>query len=108
METMLAEILAELKIELGVTETADIAILTSKISGAIREIKLARRYRGMSDTFITTDMQNYYSNVKNLASYDYCLVGAEFEKGHSENGINRSYANRSDCFTGVLPIVEFA
>lgn len=108
METMLAEILAELKIELGVTETADIAILTSKISGAIREIKLARRYRGMSDTFITTDMQNYYSNVKNLASYDYCLVGAEFEKGHSENGINRSYADRDSCFVGIVPIADLA
>lgn len=104
---MLAEILAELKIELGVTETADIDLLTSKISGAIREIKLARKYKSKTDEYIATDMLNFYSNIKNLASYDYCLIGAEFQKAHNENGTNRTYANRSDCFTGVLPIANF-
>lgn len=106
METMIAEILAELKIELNVTSASDIALLTSKINGAVREIKLARKYKNMSDTYIVTDMQNYYSNVKNLATYDYCLNGAEFQKGHSENGINRTYADRSSCFVGVIPIAE--
>lgn len=108
METMIAEILAELKIELSVTDVADVSVLTSKINGAVREVKLARRYRNKTDEYINTDMLNYYSNVKNLAAYDYCLIGAEFQSSHNENGTNRGYTKRSDCFIGVLPIVEFA
>lgn len=106
METMIAEILAELEIELDVTSVSDIALLTSKINGAVREIKLTRKYENMSDVYIATDMQNYYSNVKNLATYDYCLNGAEFQKGHSENGINRTYTDRASCFVGVIPIAK--
>lgn len=106
METMINDILTELKIELEVTEDSDIALLTSKINGAVREIKLSRNYRGYSDDYINSDLENYYSNIKNLAAYDYCLVGGEFQKSHAENGINRSFSDRNDCFNGVVPIAE--
>ncbi|PXV88459.1 hypothetical protein C8E03_108186 [Lachnotalea glycerini] len=106
MGTMIDEILEELTIELEVTEDSDIALLTSKIKGAIREVKLARKYKGKTDTYIEEDIQSYYSNIKNLAAYDFCLVGGEFQTSHSENGISRSFADRNDCFDGVLPIAE--
>lgn len=106
METMVNEILEELTIELEVTEDSDIALLTSKIRGAVREIKLARKYKGKTDTYIEEDIQNYYSNIKNLATYDFCMVGGEFQTSHSENGISRSFTKRNDCFEGVLPIAE--
>lgn len=106
METMINEILEELTIELEVTEDFDIALLTSKINGAVREIKLARKYKSKTDEYIESDLQNYYSNIKNLAAYDFCMVGGEFQKSHSENGISRSFADRNDCFDGVLPIAE--
>lgn len=106
METMINEILEELTIELEVNEDSDIALLTSKIKGAIREVKLARKYKGKSDDFIEKDIKNYHSNIKNLSAYDFCLVGGEFQTSHSENGISRSFTKRNDCFDGVLPIAE--
>ena len=102
--TTFNEILESLKITLDVTEDKDIAILTEILNDAIAEIKAARKYpSGMSAADIEADMQNYISNVKKLAKYDYTKLGAEGEESHSENGTSRSYFERAKCFDGVPP-----
>ena len=45
-ETLINEILSELKIELEVESEQDILLLQSKINGAVREIKQKRNYAG--------------------------------------------------------------
>lgn len=105
--TTLNSILQSLELTLGVTEASDIAILTEILNNAMYEIQKARRYPlNMSQADIDADMENYISNVKHLASYDYSRIGAEGEDSHSENGINRSYDDRAKCFYGVLPFAK--
>ena len=107
-ETIIA-ILTSLKITLGVTEDADIAILSEVLNDAISEIKEARKYPSdMPVSEIEEDMLKYISNVKKLTKYDYNQVGAEFQSSHNENGVSRSYGDRRKCFDGVVPFcVQF-
>ena len=98
------EILESLKITLGVTKETDIAILSEILNDAIAEIKEARKYPSdMSASEIEADLQNYISNIKKLSKYDYSQIGGEFEKSHSENGVNRTFEDRRKCFDGVVP-----
>lgn len=102
METLLAELLADLQIELGVTESGDIAILTVKIKNAAREVRQTRNYpSSYTEETIVSDLEKYYSNIRKLAMYDYNQVGAELQNSHSENGVGRSYIERAECFNGV-------
>ena len=87
-ETLINEILSELKIELEVESEQDILLLQSKIKGAVREVK------------------NYFSNIKNLAMYDYGMIGGEFQKSNSDNGISVSMESRDGIFAGIVPIAQ--
>ena len=70
-ETLINEILSELKIELEVESEQDILLLQSKINGAVREVKQKRNYAGRyTEEYVVNDLQNYFSNIKNLAMYD--------------------------------------
>lgn len=98
------QILESLKITLGVTEVKDITILTEILNDAIAEIKEARKYPSdMTASEIEADLQNYISNIKKLSKYDYSQIGGEFEKSHSENGVNRTFEDRRKCFDGIYP-----
>ena len=98
------EILESLEKSLGVTEDADITILTEILNDAIAEIQEARHYPSdMSVSDIEADLANYISNIKKLSKYDYSQIGGEFEKSHSENGVSRSFEDRRKCFDGVVP-----
>lgn len=44
MESLVNEVLEDLITELGLTEASDIAVLTSKIRNAYREVKRTRNY----------------------------------------------------------------
>ena len=90
-ETLINEILSELKIELEVESEQDILLLQSKIKGAVREVKQKR---------------NYFSNIKNLAMYDYGMIGGEFQKSNSDNGISVSMESRDSIFAGIVSIAQ--
>lgn len=107
MELLLNEILTDLTTELGLTESYDIAILKSKIKNSIREVKRSRNYQGHhAEEFIFKDMEKYYSNIRELALYDYNQVGAEGETSHSENGTSRAWKERKECLVGIVPFVS--
>lgn len=107
MEELQAEILAELKIEMGITLDSDIAILNVKLKNAIREVKQAIGYRpNHKDTFILNDIKNYVGQIKDLTMYDYSLIGGEGEKVHSENGTRREWKDRKDCFAGIVRFAD--
>lgn len=100
----ISAILTSLKITLGVTEEADITILSEVLNDAIAEVKEARKYPSdMSASEIEADMLKFISNVKKLTKYDYNQIGAELQDAHSENGVSRSYSDRRRCFDGVVP-----
>lgn len=97
------EILSSLEVTLGVTEEADITILTEILKDAISEIKEARKYpSGMDASKIEEDLHKYISNIKKLTKYDYNQIGVEYQESHNENGISRQYMERRKCFDGIV------
>lgn len=103
MEPLVNEILEDLTTELGLTEESDLVVLSSKVRNAYREVKRARNYQsGHTQEFIDRDMENFYSNIRELALYDFNQVGAEGQTSHSENGTSRVWKDRKECLNGVF------
>lgn len=107
MSALSEEILSDLITELDVKDNDEIAKLSIKVKNAEREVKKARNYpNNYTDSMIEEDLESYYSNIKELALYDYNQIGAEGEKSHSENGTSRTWKDRKECLNGVYPFVK--
>lgn len=102
------EIFADLSAELSVSdENFNETLLLSKVRNAMREVKRARKYpKTYSDSQIEEDMYDYYSNIRNIALYDYNKIGAEFQNSMGENGTNRVFSDRKSLFNGICPFVR--
>lgn len=107
MEALRNEISTDLITELGIKDNAEISALNVKVKNAIREVKRARNYPShYTNEMISNDMENYYSNIKDIALYDYNQIGAEGQTSHSENGTSRTWKDRKECFNGIIPFVH--
>lgn len=105
LEELKENIVAELSNELSKDDDYDESVLESKVAQAIREVKNARKYPSYyTDVMIASDLERFYSNVYNIALYEYNQVGVDFQTGHSENGTNRTYSDRSKLFYGIIPL----
>lgn len=111
MNEMLEEIFANLRDEI----MADVAqadlfsetLLRAKIKGAFREVKRARNYpKSYTEAQIEEDMQEYISNIEDIARYDYNSVGSEGLSSYSADGTSIHYKDRDKLFYGVLPIAR--
>lgn len=103
-----AEIIDDLSAELRQVEpTFKVELLAAKVKAAMMDVKRRRNYAAVSytDDQIAADMEQFYSNIRNVALYDYNQVGDEFQTGHTENGVTRQYTNRESLFIGVAPFV---
>lgn len=99
------ELINDLTAELEGQPTFSSSLLKQKVVGAIREVKRARKYPSYyTDEQINKDLYEYYSNIRNIALYDFSQVGAPFEESHNENSVNRSWSDRNKLFSGVLPL----
>ena len=102
------ELIADLTLELSVEPTFNAMALTQKVINAIREVKIARKYPSYyTEAQIKNDLYGFYSNIRNIALYDYNKIGGEFETTHSENSVSRTWDKRNDLFCGVIPISKF-
>lgn len=106
MLTLEYELLEDLTEELSATDPKfKPELIKPKIKNAIREVRKARNYpKHYTESAIAEDLQDFYSNIRALALYDYNMVGAEFEESHSENSVSRSWKDRSKLFSGVIPL----
>lgn len=105
--TLQDEIIADLTLELGAEPTFNADALRQKVINAIREVKTARKYPSYyTEEQIARDLYNFYSNVRNIALYDYNKIGGEFEQSHNENSVNRSFVDRNSLFGGVIPLCK--
>lgn len=103
MESLVNEILEDLTTELGLTEESDLVVLTSKIRNAYREVKRTRNYQsGHTQEFIDRDMEGFYSNIRELALYDFNQIGTEGQTSHVEPGVSRVWKDRRECLNGVF------
>ena len=100
-------IVSELTIELQSDPSFSVELLGVKVDSAIREVKRARRYPSYyTEAMIDEDLTGFYSNIKNIALYDYNQIGIEFQSASTENGENRTYADRNKLFYGVIPFAK--
>jgi len=104
-ESLQTEIVEDLKIELQNEQGFSEELLTAKVKSAIREVVSARNYPSYySDVMKEKDAENYYSQIKSIALYDYSKIGAEGQDNYSADGETIKYSDRSNLFSGVLPI----
>lgn len=106
MLTLELELLEDLTEELSATDpNFKQELIKPKIKNAIREVRKARNYpKHYAESMIADDLQNFYTNIRALALYDYNLIGGEFEESHSENSVSRSWKDRDKLFAGVIPL----
>lgn len=117
MDALQKEILTDLGAELELLDLEtkealkgkeqDVAILSSKIKNALREVRGKRSYpEHFSDEQIARDLEKHYSVIRNLALNDYNMIGAEFHKSISENGISRTFVDRDSILQSVFSYVS--
>lgn len=108
MEEMQTELIEDLTVELSISDDDfNIQLLTQKVKNALREIKTARNYpTSYTDEMIARDIQQYYSNARAIALYDYNKIGSDYEDSHSENGISMSFGDRDKLFSGIIPLAK--
>ena len=107
IEDMKAEIITDLTTELMVTDgdLFNLPLLTSKVNNAVKEVMAARKYpKSYSDGRIEDDLVKYYSQIRNLALYDYNQSGAEGQTSYSGDGNNIHYVDRKEMFAQIIPI----
>lgn len=106
MLTFENDLLEDLTAELSETDpNFKQSLIIPKIKNAIREVRKARNYpRYYSENEIREDLENYYSNIKALALYDYNLIGGEGNKSRSENNVSITFVDRSSLFAGIIPL----
>lgn len=106
MLTLEYELLEDLAEELSATDQKfKPELIKPKIKNAIREVKRARNYpKHYTESAIVEDLENYYSNIRNIALFDYNMIGAEGQSSSSENGTSRSFIDRDKLFSGIIPL----
>ena len=104
-EELKNEIIEDLTVELKKETDFDEELLTNKVKSAIREVIRARRYPSYYDEkTIDADLEFFYSNIRNIALYDYNQIGSEGQSEHLENETRRTYVSRNSLFYGILPL----
>ena len=106
MLTLEYELLEDLSEELSATDPKfKPELIKPKIKNAIREVKRARNYpKHYTESAIVEDLENYYSNIRNIALFDYNMIGAEGQSSSSENGTSRNFIDRDKLFGGIIPL----
>ena len=102
------ELIEDLTAELQITDKLfNASLLEIKVRNAIKEVKRARNYPShYTEQMIDDDIERFYSQIRNIALYDYEQIGAENETSHSENNISRSFVDRDKLFAGILPLAK--
>ena len=99
-------IVTAIALEMKNDPSFDLDIVASKVSSVVRELIQRRRYSksGMTEESVLADIEEYYPQVLNVARYDFNTIGAEGEDRHTENGVDRTFTERSKMWAGVVPI----
>jgi hypothetical protein len=103
------ELLSNLKTYLGddYDESRDGNKLPIILNQALAKIINKRYPFGATETQKATVLTAYSDVVFDVALFMYNMQGAEGEKSHNENGINRSYQSIDDLLTGIIPVAKF-
>ena len=99
---LISELCIDLDIDSEETEDSEYKKLISKLNSAIKEvIRLIDFPTYYTDEMKAGYLDGCYDIIKDLTLYDFLQNGATGELIHNENGINRSWKSRKDCFIGL-------
>lgn len=105
---VITEVYENLIVELEIDKANEQKLLKLKVKNAVREVKNRRNYPShFTENDIQNDLNRLYSNIHDLALYDYNQIGVEGQSSHSENGESRAWKNREDCLKGVFAWAGF-
>lgn len=95
----------DLKTELAISdENFDEVLLKTKVQNAIREVLHELGYSPLANSEkVVDELSMYYTNIRNIALYDYNTIGAEFSSQISESSVSRHYTDRNKLFAGIIP-----
>lgn len=104
------EIIAELTVELKNQPTFDAEILAIKVRDAYRKVRSRKCYENTSYTEEQIEKhlyENHYQDIKDIALYNFNMIGAEFQKSHSENGTSRTWRTEDEILGNICAFVGF-
>lgn len=105
---VITEVYEDLIVELEIDKSNEQKLLKLKVKNAVREVRNRRNYPShFTENDIQNDLNRLYSNIHDLALYDYNQIGVEGQSSHSENGESRAWKNREDCLKGVFAWAGF-
>lgn len=108
MNALCQSVYNELLIDVAPKES-DEPILLNKVNQAYREVYQKRHYpHDVDSSFAAGDMQRFFSNIYNIALYDYNMRGAEGQSRIAENGEERTFIKRESLLIGVIPFAYYA
>lgn len=108
MDALIDEIYQDLLIELDITDgTKDGDLLKIKVKNALNEVVARTRFPAVySDEMILKETKEKRNVIHNVAMYDFCQVGTEWQKAHSESNVNMTFTDRNLLFT-FIPYANF-
>lgn len=81
--------------------------LQQLINQAKDEVAKRRMYPNRyTEKEIASDLEKFSSNIVNIVVYDRSQAGEEYMSSYSENGVNRTWKNREELFSGIYPFVK--
>lgn len=105
---ILKEVHEDLVAELEIDKANEQKLLKLKVKNAVREVRNRRNYPShFTENDIQNDLNSLYSNIHDLALYDYNQIGVEGQSSHSENGGSRAWKDREECLKGVFAWAGF-
>jgi len=106
MEQLIDELCTDLEIN-NDTEDSEYKKLISKLNSSVKAIRRVINFPVYyTEEMITNYLNDYYDNIKDLTLYDYLQDGATGELMHNENGTNRTWKSRRECFIGIDSFAE--
>lgn len=102
------EIIAELTVELQNQPTFNAEILAIKVRDAYRKVRSKKCYQNTSYTEkqIEKDLYDkHYQDIKDVAKYNFAIMGADFQTSHSENSVSRTWRTEDEIMGNIVAYV---
>jgi hypothetical protein len=102
------ELLDDLGAELEATDPDyNSAILSTKINVAIKKVTNARNYPDYyTQETINTDLEKFYTQIRDIALYMYNNIGVDFDKNYTSNKMSREVISESELYRGINKIAR--
>ena len=104
------EIISELTIELQGQPTFSAEVLALKVRDAYRKVRSRKCYHNTlyDERKIEEDLrEKHFQDIKDVAKYNFAIMGADFQTSHSENSVSRTWRTEDEILGNIDAYVKF-